>query len=112
MMRSVPWVMAVMATAAATSWAGDQDDDQAQLAGSWEITLIVDDGRLVPEAEIRRAFIKDARLSIQGQTVHLQSPTEKEPRELPFVLGPKSSPKTIDLADARKTGSKSIYLVS
>jgi uncharacterized protein (TIGR03067 family) len=87
-------------------------DDQELLSGEWRITLLVDDGELVSEAEIEENLAENGRLSIKGPLIRLRPPRESELREFPFVLDPNANPKTIDIAGTRKVGGKGIYVVS
>lgn len=80
------------------------------LDGTWQIVTLIDDGALIPPQSISDQFVKDARITISGNTLSLSRPGDVEPRKLPFVADPQATPKTLDLAGATKTGSKGIYL--
>jgi uncharacterized protein (TIGR03067 family) len=80
-----------------------------RLAGTWEVLELIDDGKAIPQAEIRRTLIQDGRLQIKGNIISFIRPGRSERRELPFVVNASVSPRALDIAGAEKTGSKGIY---
>ncbi|MCZ2343718.1 MAG: TIGR03067 domain-containing protein [Bacteroidales bacterium] len=82
----------------------------APLGGTWQIVTLIDDGALIPPQSIGDQFVKDARITISGNTLSLSRPGDAEPRKLPFVVNASTTPNTLDLAGADKTGSRGIFL--
>lgn len=82
----------------------------AALAGTWQIVTLIDDGALIPPQSIGDQFVKDARITITNNTLTLSRPGDAEARKLPFVVNTSTTPNTLDLAGADKTGSRGIFL--
>lgn len=89
------------------------DPTQAQsLDGTWEITAVVDDGRVIDPANVMLNYAADGRVVIQGQQVTLVVPMTFQRKRLPFVVDDSKSPMTVDLAGSEKTGGRGIFLAS
>jgi uncharacterized protein (TIGR03067 family) len=86
--------------------------DEANLQGTWEITALIDDGALVPDAVVRGRFALDGRFAVAGQTISFTAPESLQKRTILFVADPRATPKTIDLAGSAKTGGKGIYMLA
>ena len=82
------------------------------LDGVWEITAVIDDGRVVDPSNIMSYYAADGRVTINGQTVTLLVPMTYQRKRLPFVVDDSRSPMTFDLAGAEKTGGRGIFLAS
>ena len=82
------------------------------LDGVWEITAVIDDGRVVDPSNIMSFYAADGRVRIDGQTVTLLVPTTYQRKRLPFVVDNTKSPMTFDLAGAEKTGGRGIFMAS
>src|SRR5687768_7177752 len=80
------------------------------LDGVWEITAVIDDGRVVDPSNIMTYYAADGRVTINGQTVTLLVPTTYQRKRLPFVVDDSRSPMSFDLAGAEKTGGRGIFL--
>jgi uncharacterized protein (TIGR03067 family) len=80
------------------------------LDGVWEITAVIDDGRVVDPSNIMTYYAADGRVTIAGQTVTLLVPTTYQRKRLPFVVDDSRSPMSFDLAGAEKTGGRGIFL--
>jgi uncharacterized protein (TIGR03067 family) len=86
---------------------------QAQsLDGTWEITAVIDDGRVVDPTNVLLNYAADGRVVIRGQTVELIVPMTYQRKRLPFIADSTQSPMTVDLAGAEKTGGRGIFLAS
>jgi uncharacterized protein (TIGR03067 family) len=79
------------------------------LDGVWEITALIDDGELVPEATIKGTLVKDARLNFTGQSITFLRPLTDEAKTVLYVTDAAASPATIDLGGTEKVGGKGIY---
>jgi uncharacterized protein (TIGR03067 family) len=82
------------------------------LDGTWEISSVVDDGRVIDPANIRLMYAADGRVTINGQTVQLIVPLTYQRKQLPFVADPSSSPAQFNIAGTEKTGGRGIFLYS
>lgn len=82
------------------------------LDGTWEITAVIDDGRVVEPTEVLLNYAADGRVVIRGQTVELVVPMTFQRKQLPFVVDSTKSPMTFDLAGAQKTGGRGIFMAS
>jgi uncharacterized protein (TIGR03067 family) len=80
------------------------------LDGTWEITAVIDDGRVVEPANIMRNYAADGRVIISGQRVSLVVPMTFQRKQLPFVVDNTRSPMTVDLAGSELTGGRGIFL--
>jgi uncharacterized protein (TIGR03067 family) len=86
-------------------------DVRAQpLDGTWEITAVIDDGRVIQPTEVLLGYAADGRVAIRGQQVELVVPTTFQRKRLPFVVDETKSPMTVDLAGAEKTGGRGIFM--
>lgn len=82
------------------------------LDGVWEITAVIDDGRVVEPTSVMLNYAADGRVVIRGQTVELVVPQTYQRKRLPFVVDDAKSPMTVDLAGAEKTGGRGIFVAS
>ena len=82
------------------------------LDGTWEITAVIDDGRVVEPTEVLLNYAADGRVVIRGQTVELVVPMTFQRKQLPFMVDDSKSPMTFDLAGAQKTGGRGIFVAS
>ena len=82
------------------------------LDGTWEITAVIDDGRVVEPTNVLLNYAADGRVVIRGQTVELVVPMTFQRKQLPFVVDNSKSPMTVDLAGAEKTGGRGIFMAS
>jgi hypothetical protein len=57
---------------------------QAQaLDGTWEITAVIDDGRVVEPTDVLLNYAADGRVVVRGQTVELVVPMTFQRKQLP-----------------------------
>jgi uncharacterized protein (TIGR03067 family) len=82
------------------------------LDGTWEISSVVDDGRVIDPANIRLMYAADGRVTISGQTVQLIVPLTYQQKQLAFVADPSSNPAQFNIAGTEKTGGRGIFLYS
>jgi uncharacterized protein (TIGR03067 family) len=80
------------------------------LDGVWEVTSAIEDGQILPIKAIKEKLIRDARLTIQGQTMSFIAPDGK-PKVRTFVTNSEVRPRTVDFAGTEKLGSQGIYLL-
>lgn len=86
---------------------------QAQsLDGVWEISSVVDNGRVVSPTEIRTSYAADGRVTITGQVAEFILPMTYQRKKLPFAVDITRSPARLDLAGAEKTGGRGIIMPS
>ena len=84
---------------------------QAQsLDGVWEITAVIDNGRVVEPTEVTTNFAADGRVVIRGQQVELMVPMTYQRKQLPFMVDSTKSPMTFDMVGAEKTGGRGIFM--
>jgi uncharacterized protein (TIGR03067 family) len=82
------------------------------LDGTWEITAVIDDGRVVQPTDVLLNYAADGRVVVRGQQVELVVPTTFQRKRLPFVVDDTKSPMNVDLAGAEKTGGRGIFMAS
>ena len=82
------------------------------LDGTWEITAVIDDGRVVEPTDVLLNYAADGRVVIRGQTVELVVPMTFQRKQLPFVVDDSKSPMAFELAGAQKTGGRGIFMAS
>lgn len=82
------------------------------LDGTWEISQVLDNGRIVDANEVLLNYAADGRVVIQGQQVELLVPSTFQRKRLPFVVDSTQSPMTFDMAGAEKTGGRGIFMAS
>jgi uncharacterized protein (TIGR03067 family) len=82
------------------------------LDGTWEITAVIDDGRVVEPANVMLNYAADGRVVISGQRVSLVVPMTFQRKQLPFIVDDSKSPMSFDLAGSDKTGGRGIFLAS
>jgi len=82
------------------------------LDGVWEITAVIDDGRVVSPTDIRSNYAADGHVTINGQVAQLILPMTFQRKQLPFAVDASRSPARLDLAGAEKTGGRGIILPS
>ncbi len=82
------------------------------LDGVWEITAVIDNGRVVSPTEIRTNYAADGHVTISGQVAQLILPMTYQRKQLPFAVDTSRSPARLDLAGAEKTGGRGIILPS
>jgi uncharacterized protein (TIGR03067 family) len=80
------------------------------LDGTWEITAVFDDGRVVQPTDVLLNYAADGRVVIKGQTVELVVPQTYQRKRLPFVVDSSKSPMAFDMAGTEKTGGRGIFL--
>ena len=80
------------------------------LDGVWEITAVIDNGRVVEPTEVLMNYAADGRVVIRGQQVELVVPMTFQRKQLPFMVDTTKSPMTFDMAGAEKTGGRGIFM--
>jgi uncharacterized protein (TIGR03067 family) len=80
------------------------------LDGVWEITAVIDDGKVVSPTDILLNYAADGRVTINGQSVQLTVPMTYQRKQLPFVVDATQAPARFDLAGAEKTGGRGIFM--
>ncbi len=80
------------------------------LDGVWEITAVIDNGRVVEPTEVLMNYAADGRVVIRGQQVELVVPMTFQRKQLPFMVDSTKSPMTFDMAGAEKTGGRGIFM--
>lgn len=82
------------------------------LDGTWEISAVIDNGRVIEPTDVLLNYAADGRVIIRGQTVELVVPMTYQRKRLPFVVDNTKSPMSVDLAGTEKTGGRGIFLAS
>ncbi|MBX3432230.1 MAG: hypothetical protein KF847_02665 [Pirellulales bacterium] len=82
------------------------------LDGTWEISMIVANGRVLTADEIRRGYAADGRITIAGQTARLAVPYGSSSREIPLRVDWTRTPATIDVALAPGSGGHGVAMLS
>jgi uncharacterized protein (TIGR03067 family) len=80
------------------------------LDGVWEITTVIDNGRVVEPTDVLLNYAAEGRVVVRGQQVEIRVPVTYERKVLPFIVDNTQSPMTFDLAGAEKTGGRGIFL--
>ncbi len=104
------WIFSIIALLVSTL---NAEMARAQsLDGTWEITAVIDNGRVVDPSDVSMYYAVDGRVVIQGQQVQLIVPMTFQRKQLPFIVDPTKSPMTFDLAGAERTGGRGIFMAS
>lgn len=82
------------------------------LDGTWEISTVIDDGRVVAPTDVLLNYAADGRVVIKGPSVELVVPMTFQRKQLPFMVDDTKSPMTVDMAGAQKTGGRGIFMAS
>jgi uncharacterized protein (TIGR03067 family) len=82
------------------------------LDGVWEITAVIDDGRVISPTEVLANYAADGRVTITGQQAQLIVPMTYQRKQLPFVVDTAKSPARLDIAGTERTGGRGILLPS
>jgi uncharacterized protein (TIGR03067 family) len=82
------------------------------LDGTWDISGVIDDGRVIDPANIRLLYAADGRVTISGQNVQLVVPVTYQRKQLPLVVDTSTSPAQFNMAGSEKTGGRGIFLYS
>lgn len=80
------------------------------LDGTWEITAVVDNGRVIDPTDVLMNYAADGRVVIRGQQVELVVPMTFQRKQLPFIVDTTKNPMTFDLAGAERTGGRGIFM--
>src|SRR6478736_4848047 len=80
------------------------------LDGVWDITAVIDNGRVIEPTEVLQKYAADGRVVIRGQQVELVVPLTYQRKQLPFLVDASKSPMTFDMAGAEKTGGRGIFM--
>jgi uncharacterized protein (TIGR03067 family) len=84
--------------------------DAQSLDGVWEITAVIDDGRVVSPNDVLMNYAADGRVTISGQTVELWVPMTYQRKKLPFVADTSRNPARVDIAGMEKSGGRGIFM--
>ena len=82
------------------------------LDGTWEITTVIDNGRVISPNEVLMNYAADGRVTINGPTLQLLVPMTYQRKQLPFVADLSQSPARVDIAGTEKTGGRGIFMFS
>jgi uncharacterized protein (TIGR03067 family) len=82
------------------------------LDGTWEITTVIDNGRVVEPTDVLLNYAADGRVVIRGQQVELVVPMTYQRKRLPFVVDNTQSPMSFEMGGAEKTGGRGIFMAS
>jgi uncharacterized protein (TIGR03067 family) len=82
------------------------------LDGTWVITSVIDNGRVVPPNDVQLNYAADGRVVINAQQVELIVPLTYQRKRLAFAADSTQSPMAFDLAGAEKTGGRGIFMAS
>jgi uncharacterized protein (TIGR03067 family) len=82
------------------------------LDGTWEISTVIDDGRVIEPTDVLLNYAADGRVVIKGQTAELVVPMTFQRKQLPFLVDDTKSPMTVDMGNAQKTGGRGIFMAS
>ncbi len=82
------------------------------LDGTWEISTVIDDGRVIEPTDVLLNYAADGRVVIKGQTAELVVPMTFQRKQLPFLVDASKSPMTVDMGGAQRTGGRGIFLAS
>jgi uncharacterized protein (TIGR03067 family) len=100
-------LVAVLLSGLAANVANSQSLD-----GTWEITAVIDNGRVIDPSDVSMYYAVDGRVVVRGQQVELVVPMTFQRKQLPFIVDPTKSPMTFDLAGAERTGGRGIFMSS
>lgn len=81
------------------------------LDGTWEITTVIDNGRVISPTDILLNYAADGRVVIRGQQVEMLVPMTYQRKQLQFAVDTTQTPMIFDLAGAERTGGRGILMV-
>jgi uncharacterized protein (TIGR03067 family) len=82
------------------------------LDGTWEISTVIDDGRVIEPTDVLLNYAADGRVVIKGQMAELVVPMTFQRKQLPFIVDDTKSPMTVDMGNVQKTGGRGIFMAS
>jgi uncharacterized protein (TIGR03067 family) len=85
------------------------DSELKRLSGNWRVIELVENGRAVPEDQMRQLLPGGGTLEIVDYTVLFQSPLDGSKSTKSFRLDPTSYPKRIAILDRDSTHGTGIY---
>ncbi len=80
------------------------------LDGTWEITAVIDDGKVIDPTSVLLNYAADGRVIVNGQAVQLIVPMTYQRKQLVFTTDATQSPMTFDLAGSDKTNGRGIFM--
>src|SRR5687767_1375515 len=90
----------------------NQSAEAQSLDGTWEISTVIDDGRVIEPTDVLLNYAADGRVVIKGQTAELVVPMTFQRKQLPFLVDDSKSPMTVDMGNVQKTGGRGIFMAS
>ncbi len=89
--------------------AADQDSDLKQFQGKWEVTELVEDGKVVPKEAIQEWLPSGGKFEIVENAIIFVSPHDGKKQVKLFSLDATQYPKGIDLSTRDKKDGSGIY---
>jgi uncharacterized protein (TIGR03067 family) len=103
-------ILSILSLTFASGVLGIKTAGAQSLDGAWEITAVIDDGRVIQPTDVLLNYAADGRVVVKGQTVELVVPQTYQRKRLPFVVDDTKSPLAFDMAGAEKTGGRGIFM--
>lgn len=89
--------------------APDDDPERNKFQGQWEVTELVEDGRVLDADEIRDMLPSGGRMQVIDSAIIFRSPKDQRQRARMFQLTPTQYPRAIDFSDASGRTTRGIY---
>jgi uncharacterized protein (TIGR03067 family) len=86
-----------------------QDQGYQELRGYWQVTELVDNGRVIPAEAIPGWLPSGGRMEFVDNTIFFTSPKDGERRARVFSIDATSYPKQINVLDGNKMSGHGIY---
>ena len=101
------WSVAISCVAWTTAVA--QDQGYQELRGYWQVTELVDNGRVIPADAIPGWLPSGGRMEIVDNTIVFTSPKDSQRRARVFSIDATGYPKQINVLDGNKVSGHGIY---
>lgn len=89
--------------------AADDASEKQQLQGQWEVTELVEDGKVIPREAIREWLPSGGRIEIKENALIFDSPENEKKHVKLFSIDTTSYPKNIDLSTRDQKDVPGIY---
>jgi len=102
-------VAALLSFASVPAMAQEQSPELERFQGHWEVTDLVEDGKVIPREAIREWLPSGGRAEILENAIIFTSPHDRKKHVKVFWVDPTQYPKTIDVSTKERTDGVGIY---
>ncbi|QDU37698.1 hypothetical protein Mal4_20140 [Maioricimonas rarisocia] len=102
-------VAALLSFAGVPAMAQEQSPELQRFQGHWEVTDLVEDGKVIPREAIREWLPSGGRAEIVENAIIFTSPHDQKKHVKVFSVDPTQYPKAIDVSTKDRTAGVGIY---